>query len=197
MCLPSSLALTLRPQTSYLHLCCPQLSKEHLAHHLAQEEDKNEGLDVQDLRGKRGSGLRSASVLLCVGLSIQEPPHIPITIYSKLSSWRRLLSYLTSSPTPSQAISSFPPRSSSLPEPSTHCHAGAGLSQVHHSGVELVLEVVGMSHHCASQRQAGRHHHCGAEHGPGLETCMGKERMTCVMPIRCKPSKCPKPRVSK
>lgn len=82
-----------------LHLCCPQLPKEHLAHHLAQEEDKDKGLDVQD------------------------------------------------------------------------CHAGAGLGQVHHSGVELVFEVVGVSHHSPGQRQAGRHHHCRAEHCPGPETC--------------------------
>lgn len=86
------------PLQKVLHLGCPQLPKEHLAHHFAQEEDKDKGLDVQD------------------------------------------------------------------------CHAGAGLGQIHHSGVELVFEVVGMSHHCPSQRQAGRHHHCGAEHCPGPET---------------------------
>lgn len=86
------------PFQEVLHFCCPQLPKKHLAHHLAQEEDKDKGLDVQD------------------------------------------------------------------------CHTGAGFGQIHDSGVELVFEVVGMSHHCPGQRQAGRHHHCGAEHCPGPET---------------------------
>lgn len=70
-----------------LHLCCPQLPKENLAHHLAQEKDKDKGLDVQDLGVRRGCCLRSPSALLCLGLIIQEPPHIPIRIYSKLGSW--------------------------------------------------------------------------------------------------------------
>lgn len=86
-CSPSSLPLTFGSQTSYLHLCCPQLPKENLAHHLAQEKDKDKGLDVQDLGVRRGCCLRSPSALLCLGLIIQEPPHIPIRIYSKLGSW--------------------------------------------------------------------------------------------------------------
>lgn len=47
--LPGSPAPTSGPPPSYLHLRRPQLPEEHLAHHLAQQEDKNEGLDVQDL----------------------------------------------------------------------------------------------------------------------------------------------------
>lgn len=39
----------LGPPIYYLHLCCSELPKEHLAHHFAQEEDKDKGLDVQDL----------------------------------------------------------------------------------------------------------------------------------------------------
>lgn len=36
-----------------LHLCGPQLAEEHLPHELAEQEDQNKGLDVQDLQTNR------------------------------------------------------------------------------------------------------------------------------------------------
>lgn len=74
---PAPCPSLLESRTSYLHLCCPQLSKEHLAHHFAQEKDKDKGLDVEDLGVRISYGLRSLSALLCLGLLIWEPPQSP------------------------------------------------------------------------------------------------------------------------
>ncbi len=46
----------------------------------------------------------------------------------------------------------------------TYGHARAAFSEVYYSGVELVLEEVGMSNHCTSQRQTGAGHKSGSHH---------------------------------
>lgn len=49
----------------------------------------------------------------------------------------------------------------------THCHAGATLGEVDHSGVELVFEQVGMGNHSASQSQTGGSHQRCTHHCAG------------------------------
>lgn len=55
----------------------------------------------------------------------------------------------------------------------THGHAGAGFGEVHHGGVELVLQVIGVGHHGRGQSQTAQHHHRRAQHGRGTAACGG------------------------